>query len=121
MDVNVDEAGRNDESARVESVVGFAGQCAGGRDFNHATVFEQEIILALTMLSGVDEEAVANCESSRPHEEPFAACLAISNWQLAISQTKSCPRSRQCPASCQLLFANCWFTLPPNSSPGLPF
>src|SRR5689334_430493 len=121
MDMNIDEAGRDDESAGVESVVGFSAQFAGGRDFNHATIFEQEIVLALKTLSGVDEETVADCESSGLHEEPFAADIsAISNWQLAISQTGH-SRCSTTPASCQLLFARSWFTLPPDTSPGWPF
>jgi hypothetical protein len=64
MDVNIDEAGCDDESASVEGIVGFAAQFTGGRDFGHAAVFEQEIILALKMLSGIDEETVADCERS---------------------------------------------------------
>jgi hypothetical protein len=41
MDVNIDEAGGDDESARVESVIGFAAQLAGWRDLDHATILEQ--------------------------------------------------------------------------------
>src|SRR5437868_6368107 len=78
MDVNVDETGGNDESAGIEGVVGLAAKFAGGRNFYHAAIFEQEIVLALKMLSGVDEETVADCESSSPHEEPFAADLRFA-------------------------------------------
>src|SRR6266571_6935578 len=78
MDMNVDETGSDDETTRVEAVIGFAAQFAGRRDFNHATVFEQEIVLALKMLSEVDEETVADCEGSGLHEKPFAADLRFA-------------------------------------------
>lgn len=64
MDVNIDEAGSDDEPFGVECFVGLAAQLAGGSDFNHPTIFEQEIILALKTLSGIDEKTVADCESS---------------------------------------------------------
>src|SRR5579864_3256747 len=58
MDMNIDEAGSDDEAASVERVVGFTAQFAGGSDLNHAAIFEQKIVLALKMLSGIDEETV---------------------------------------------------------------
>jgi hypothetical protein len=68
------------------------------------------------MLSGIDEKTVADCDRSGFHEEPFAAEVsAIGNWQSAISQKGECTLRREAPASCQLPFANCWFTLPPGS------
>jgi hypothetical protein len=62
--MNIDEAGGNDEAARVEGVVGFSTQFAGGSNFDHAAIFEQEIVLTLKTLSGIDENTVADCESS---------------------------------------------------------
>jgi hypothetical protein len=64
MDVNIDKTGSYDEPTPVEGLVGFAAELAGGSDLDHAAVFEQEVIFALKMLSGVDEETVADCERS---------------------------------------------------------
>jgi hypothetical protein len=64
MDMNVDETGSDDESASVEGIVGFASQLACGSDFGHAAVFEQKIVPALEVLSGVDEKTVADCETA---------------------------------------------------------
>ena len=61
VDVNINEAGRDDQSAGVEALVGLAAQLAGGSDFRDAAVLEQQIVLALKVLCGVDEETVADC------------------------------------------------------------
>jgi hypothetical protein len=64
MNVNINQSRRDDEPFGIESFVGFAAKFSGRCNLDHAAIFEQEIVFALKMLSGVDEETVADCESA---------------------------------------------------------
>jgi hypothetical protein len=63
MDMNIDKSGRYDEAFGVEGLIGLATQLSGGSNFREATVFEKKIVFALKVGRGVDEVAVADCET----------------------------------------------------------
>ena len=76
MDVNVDEAGCDDEAGGVEdfSTVGEL-EFAGAGDFGDAAVFEQDVFGSVDAGAGIDEVAVANDESRHARPSSFFAAV----------------------------------------------
>ena len=70
MNVNVDEAGRDDQARGVEDFRAvFAFELAGGGDFGDATVFEKDVFGGVDACGGIDEMAVE--EGERCHAAAF--------------------------------------------------
>ncbi len=64
VNVNIDEARCDDESAGVEAFIGATAQLARRSHFRDTAVFEQEVVFPLELLGGVNEETVTDCEGS---------------------------------------------------------
>src|SRR5262249_14426863 len=60
MHMDVDQAWRYDQPARVEAFIGFAAKLAGCGDLSDAPVLEQKIVLAFQLLGGIDEETTTD-------------------------------------------------------------
>jgi hypothetical protein len=60
MYVNINQSRTDDHPAGVERFISLASQLAGRRNLSDAAAFKQQIVLALNMLRGIDEKAVAN-------------------------------------------------------------
>ena len=79
MDVNINESRCDNEALGVKGFIGLAAQLARRRDFSDASVFEQEIVFAFNVGRGVDEKAVANCETGIFQSKTYLAAVKISN------------------------------------------
>jgi hypothetical protein len=55
VDVQVDEAGGDDEAAGIEFFVGAGADFAGQRDFFNAAVAEQDVHGGVELLSWIDD------------------------------------------------------------------
>jgi hypothetical protein len=64
MDVNVNEAGCDEQPARIKMLLALAPQLAGRGYLGHPPVLEQKIVFAFELLCGIDYVAIANCQRS---------------------------------------------------------
>ena len=66
MNMDIDEARRHDQTASVERVIALATKLTPRSDLSDQPIFEEQVVVPVEFLGGIDDVAIANGQTGSP-------------------------------------------------------